>query len=812
MSSQGVILQPSGDIRVTMENHGLTRMQEILGDYYGIQEETNEKSVSSSDINSTHFDSDAYVRSLLRNCNLNELLQKDDQLIREIKSLDTNMQMLVYENYNKFISATDSIRKMKTNVANMEQDVLKVVTSMDIITKKSEEINVALAPHRIKTEKLISVRRLLKRLDFLFQLPQRLESSVKNKDYDDAIKYFLVARRILSRYEHITSFKTIQNDSEKIMTELQTLLKDTLKNPTVPSTLVSLQTLNCCTDTERQQFLEWHQTFFNTHFPPHTTDNVLNSFRLLNDRVLSSFQQVLTIYTATFLDPKRNETTKRKTGNTQDEVFIAFAHEILEKYLERVGALFQQPACDFGSTANLDEKELNEMRKSASFQIDIADSNEYLVLMYVIQAFLDKMSQLDALWPLLRARSKANCVVEKCIAHQIELFLVNVKQNMVEIVREAHTTAFRDLGKSKIVSEVAEMLSKKLKNRIRKVLRQMEPFIQCCSMTLKDVAGRISDLVQTQMFNCLKWFNTELLRYSDATSPKSSEQMEQVETPSSGFLLLLAQVCLDFAETGIPECIHDLIECLPLNRSNLSLDSKRNSVDITSIIHITESTANEILHFVAKRYGSELCFMIYAQFCTCQFTWASHLEDEPRSVQDCIEQVVLGLFRIGRDISSMLGEKDSHFVCNLASGFRLSPYECRQNVEPLRVLNSKNMHRNVERILEKRVTVYPTHSVRQISTEWMLQFVSKMFIKAFSEYTRASILPSFGLQQIQVDAEFLRCVLPVLIHQREEAELLLSELIASAQYASTEDLLMEHSSVVAIVSARATLVIARCKG
>lgn len=44
---------------------------------------------------------------------LNDLLQRDDQLIREIKELDTNMQMLVYENYNKFISATDTIRKMK---------------------------------------------------------------------------------------------------------------------------------------------------------------------------------------------------------------------------------------------------------------------------------------------------------------------------------------------------------------------------------------------------------------------------------------------------------------------------------------------------------------------------------------------------------------------------------------------------------------------------------------------------------------------------------------------------------------------------
>lgn len=43
----------------------------------------------------------------------------------EIKSLDGDMQMLVYENYNKFISATDTIRNMKSNVdgmgANMEE-------------------------------------------------------------------------------------------------------------------------------------------------------------------------------------------------------------------------------------------------------------------------------------------------------------------------------------------------------------------------------------------------------------------------------------------------------------------------------------------------------------------------------------------------------------------------------------------------------------------------------------------------------------------------------------------------------------------
>lgn len=52
---------------------------------------------------------------MLQSRGLNDLLQRDDQLIREIKELDTNMQMLVYENYNKFISATDTIRKMKVS-------------------------------------------------------------------------------------------------------------------------------------------------------------------------------------------------------------------------------------------------------------------------------------------------------------------------------------------------------------------------------------------------------------------------------------------------------------------------------------------------------------------------------------------------------------------------------------------------------------------------------------------------------------------------------------------------------------------------
>ncbi len=43
--------------------------------------------------------------------------QRSLELSSEIKELDSDMQMLVYENYNKFISATETIQQMKAKVS-----------------------------------------------------------------------------------------------------------------------------------------------------------------------------------------------------------------------------------------------------------------------------------------------------------------------------------------------------------------------------------------------------------------------------------------------------------------------------------------------------------------------------------------------------------------------------------------------------------------------------------------------------------------------------------------------------------------------
>lgn len=49
--------------------------------------------------------------SQVHKSNLERLLQRHVEMAAEIKNLDTDLQMLVYENYNKFISATDTIKR-----------------------------------------------------------------------------------------------------------------------------------------------------------------------------------------------------------------------------------------------------------------------------------------------------------------------------------------------------------------------------------------------------------------------------------------------------------------------------------------------------------------------------------------------------------------------------------------------------------------------------------------------------------------------------------------------------------------------------
>jgi len=66
--------------------------------------------------------------------NLEGLLQRHVEMAAEIKNLDTDLQMLVYENYNKFISATDTIKRyVDTDISDRRCLTLTHVIAFQII-------------------------------------------------------------------------------------------------------------------------------------------------------------------------------------------------------------------------------------------------------------------------------------------------------------------------------------------------------------------------------------------------------------------------------------------------------------------------------------------------------------------------------------------------------------------------------------------------------------------------------------------------------------------------------------------------------
>jgi hypothetical protein len=128
------------------------RRRVILQNFYGAAAEAEQQEKQAApdpaSIDNGAFDPDRYFERLLRSQGVRRLLKTDQSMLRDIKKLDSDMKTLVYENYNKFISATDTIRDMKTNVENMEEEMQRLTANMDTITLVSDNITATLAPRR----------------------------------------------------------------------------------------------------------------------------------------------------------------------------------------------------------------------------------------------------------------------------------------------------------------------------------------------------------------------------------------------------------------------------------------------------------------------------------------------------------------------------------------------------------------------------------------------------------------------------------------------------------------------------------------
>ncbi|KAH8060578.1 Dor1-like protein [Aureococcus anophagefferens] len=129
------------------------RSRDLLSSFYGkmasdVAPPEEEEDEALDPIDREDFDA-GRARWLLKTEPLPKLLERDDALCREVKSLSGDMQMLVYENYSKFIGATDTIRDMKDNVGGMEGEMTSLSAAMaDIDATSAKKLAAAIADGR----------------------------------------------------------------------------------------------------------------------------------------------------------------------------------------------------------------------------------------------------------------------------------------------------------------------------------------------------------------------------------------------------------------------------------------------------------------------------------------------------------------------------------------------------------------------------------------------------------------------------------------------------------------------------------------
>jgi hypothetical protein len=68
---------------------------------------------------------------------------------------------------------------MKDDVGSMESEMNKLMSNMDEISKTTDRLEGSQTPNRERVERLVSVSRLIKRLEFIFELPQRLTQAIQ---------------------------------------------------------------------------------------------------------------------------------------------------------------------------------------------------------------------------------------------------------------------------------------------------------------------------------------------------------------------------------------------------------------------------------------------------------------------------------------------------------------------------------------------------------------------------------------------------------------------------------------------------------
>ncbi|KAI9658110.1 MAG: hypothetical protein M1829_006835 [Trizodia sp. TS-e1964] len=210
------------------------RNRTALRDYYNLnkgqqaaeplRKDAADSEIPESELDVPGFDAQKYVQGVLQREELMSLLKIEGVLINEIKGLDGERKALVYDNYSKLISATDTIRKMRMNMDPLGPQTSTLSPAIAHIAETSASLAATfqrLAPPmsedaavRQAEEKREQQRRLVK---WVLQAPKRLQVWIAEGKRDEALEEWKKVALLLDKWEGVGGVREVRVEGEKIL-------------------------------------------------------------------------------------------------------------------------------------------------------------------------------------------------------------------------------------------------------------------------------------------------------------------------------------------------------------------------------------------------------------------------------------------------------------------------------------------------------------------------------------------------------------------------------------------------------------------
>ncbi|XP_053685419.1 vacuolar protein sorting-associated protein 51 homolog [Sabethes cyaneus] len=728
-----------------------------------------EKSTNPYDMDSASFDPDRYLQKLLKECSLKQIMDTEAAIVRQTQTLHSDMQTLVYENYNKFISATDTIRKMKTDFKSMETEMNLLVANMASISKCSEKITDTLQETRTQLTRLSGKHQLLKKLQFLSSLPAKLKTLIDEGNYQQAVQEYNHAQKVLQQYGNQPSFQGIQEDCINILDDLKKLLKqDFHKTGKTAQALTQIgelllqlgerpsdlakEMLECATKRLHEQIVMLQDQ---------TDRDMIEFIDLGIEGFLNDLTLVISSYNDMFLS---------KHIEQEADDFEEIARRDLNKFVNR----------------NIDEF-LALVQDRAEVEIGHGDSQ-------IILRGLDRLHRrLTAMRSLCRAVDMAksgidiiiNAVYQLCRAHSKSLRdhfadnLSSIRLALVSVKSDGSSSSSSQSGLKELISNLFVSTMEKVKGLLQDLLIFQQPE---WSFNLKaDEKG--ADCIEGIRENLLVGF----LRHI-CTTMNAFGNINSSSPPT--LLLILSKMCLEMDKTGVHVLISLVDELYDIDSESPSL------VHESDLCADMRDSAQQLLDSYVRLQGLNLSQMLRKSVETRD--WLNCLE--PRSVRAVMKRVVEELSVIENVLGELYGSNDLRTAASSDSSrkthFSLTASKQSQFRSTWSTYTPSQMDSsfvsNIHRLFSEKIEIFSSVEFSKVS---IMTGIIKICLKTLLECVRLRTFSKYGLQQIQVDAHYLQMNLWRFVSDENLIHIQLDEILGSAVLRCFEPILMEPNAV-----------------